>query len=156
MGLYVVHTDTSPNCEDKGGYNTSVPHVLENNADGVPALQDTLFVEQESSSTAVNSHKSQETLSDSIELKRNGRVERYEGSLEEGVENTTPSKFGYESFEGERLAIFSGPNGTSISVGDYEKVLMIAAGSGIAVQLLYPRELVRRFNSYQVRTREIR
>ncbi|MCJ1341891.1 hypothetical protein MMC31_000069 [Peltigera leucophlebia] len=101
-------------------------------------------------------HKSQETLPDSIELKRNGRVERYEGSLEEGVENTTPSKFGYESFEGERLAIFSGPNGTGISVGDYEKVLMIAAGSGIAVQLPYPRELVRRFNSYQVRTREIR
>ena len=123
--------------------------------------QDTLFVEQEGSSTAINSHKSQEILSDSIELKRTGRVEGYEGSLE-GVENTTPSKFGYESYEGEpqrsdfRLAIFSGPHGTGISVGDYGKVLMIAAGFGIAAQLPYLRELVRGFNNYQVRTREIR
>ncbi len=87
-------------------------------------------------------------------MKRTGRVEGYEGSLEEGVENTTPLKFGYESYEGEpqrsdfRLAIFSGPHGTGVSVGDYGKVLMIAAGFGIAAQLPYLRELVSGFNNY--------
>ncbi len=126
--------------------------------------QDTLYesVEREGRSTAVDSHESQETLSKPIELKRPGRAEAYQGSLEEGVENTTPSKFGYECYEGEpqrsdfRLAIVSGPHGTGISVGDYGKVLMIATGFGIAAQLPYLKELVRGFNNYQVRTREIR
>lgn len=43
--------------------------------------QDTLYesFEQAGSSTAANSHKSQKTSSESIELKRTGRVEGYEG-----------------------------------------------------------------------------
>ena len=56
---------------------------------------------QEGSSAAVDSHISQKTLSESIELKRTGHVEGHGGSLEEGFENTTPSNFGYESYEGE-------------------------------------------------------
>ncbi|KAL9132042.1 MAG: hypothetical protein Q9217_000170 [Psora testacea] len=106
------------------------------------------------SSTAVDYLESQQTYPD--------HVEEYRESLEEGAENMTQSKFGYKCYEGEpqtsdfRLAIFSGPHGTVISVGDYGKVLMIAAGSGIAAQLPYLKELVRGFNNYQVRTREIR
>lgn len=84
------------------------------------------------------------------------------GSLEEGVKNTTSSRFGYECYEGEpqrsdfRLPIVSGPHDTGISVGDYGKVLTIATGFGFAVQLPYSKELVRGFNNYQVRPREIR
>ena len=117
---------------------------------------------QEGSSTAVESRRFQETLSEPIELKRTGRVGGHGGSLEEGFENTTASNFGYESYEGEpqrsdfRLAIFGGPHGTAVSIGDYGKVLMIATGFGIAAQLPYLKELVSRLNSYQVRTREIR
>ena len=119
-------------------------------------------VEQGGSSTAVDSQKSKETLSESIELKRASPVEGHEGSPREGVEDTTPWKFGYQSYEGEpqrsdyRLTIFSGPHGTGIPVGDYGKVLMIAAGFGIAAQLPYLKESVSGFNNYQVRTREIR
>ena len=121
-----------------------------------------LVKHQEGSSTGLESRRLREALSESIELKRTGRVEGHGGSLEEGFENTTPSNFGYESYEGEpqrsdfRLAIFSGPHGKAVSIGDYGKVLMIATGFGIAAQLPYLRELVSGFNNYQVRTREIR
>lgn len=130
------------------------------NRDSLETLRES--IERKGRSTAVDGHKSQETSSESIELNRPGRAEDYRESLEEGVENTTQSKFGYECHEGEpqrsdfRLAIFSGPHGTGISVGDYGKVLMIAVGFGIAAQLRYLKELVRGFNNYQVRTREIR
>lgn len=111
--------------------------------------QDTLCesVEQGGKSTAVDCYKSHETLSE---------------SMEEDVENIKPTKFGYERYEGEpqrsdfRLAIFSGPHGTGIPVGDYGKVLMIATGFGIVAQLPYLKQLVRGTNNYQVRTREIR
>ena len=117
---------------------------------------------QQGSNAAVDSYISQETLSESIELKRTDHVEGHGGSLEEGFENSTPSNFGYESHEGEpqrsdfRLTIFSGPHGKAIPIGDYGKVLMIATGFGIAAQLPYLKELVSGFNNYQVRTREVR
>ena len=103
-----------------------------------------------------------ETSSETIEQNYPGHAEDYQGSLEESTENITQSKFGYKGYEGEpqasdfRLAIISGPHGSGISVGDYGKVLMIATGFGIAAQLPYLKELVHGFNSYQVRTREIR
>jgi hypothetical protein len=89
-------------------------------------------------------------------------AEGYQESLEAGAIEVAQPKFGYKSFEGEpqlldfRLAIFSGPHGTGISVGGYGKVLMIATGFGIAAQMPYLTELVRGFNNYRIRTREIR
>lgn len=51
--------------------------------------------------------------------------------------------FGYKNARGDpqrsdfRLALFSGPYGRGIPVGDYGKVLMIATDSGIVAQLPY-------------------
>ena len=104
-------------------------------------------VEQGFKSTAVDCHKSHETLSE---------------SMEEGVENIQPTKFGYERYEGEpqrsdfRLAVISGPHGMGIPVGDHGKVLMIATGFGIVAQIPYLKQLVWGLNRHQVRTREIR
>jgi len=118
-------------------------------------------VERKNRSIVVDSHESQETLSEPIELKRLGRAEAYQRSLEKDVENITPSKFDYECYEDEsqrsdfRLAIVSESHGTSISVDDYEKILMIVTRFDIVAQLSYLKELIREFNNYQVRTREI-
>ena len=125
--------------------------------------QDTLYESTEQGrSTAIDNHRSQEKVLKSTELKHPGRTEVFQGPLEEAAANAIQPKFGYESYEGEpqssdfRLAIFSGLHGTGVSVGDYGKVLMIAVGFGIAAQLPYLKELVRGFNNYQVRTREVR
>ncbi len=126
--------------------------------------QNTLYesVERKNRSIAVDSHEFQETLFEPIELKRLDRAEAYQRSLEKDVENITSSKFDYECYEGEpqrsdfRLAIVSEPHGTSISVDDYEKILMIVTKFDIVAQLSYLKELIREFNNYQVRTREIR
>ena len=53
------------------------------------------------------------------------------------------------------LALFSGPHGQNIPVGDYGSVLMISSGYGIAAQLPYLKELLRGYNNRQIRTRKI-
>ena len=54
-----------------------------------------------------------------------------------------------------RLALFSGPHGLSAPLADYETVLLVASGLGIAMQLPYLRHLIRGYNDFQVRTRRI-
>lgn len=46
-----------------------------------------------------------------------------------------------------RLALFSGPHGISVLVGEYETVLMVATGFGIAAQLPYLRKLIHGYNT---------
>ena len=54
-----------------------------------------------------------------------------------------------------RLALFSGPHGTSVPVGEYETVVMVATGFGIAAQLPYLRKLIHGYNTYNARTRRV-
>ncbi|KAK2037620.1 hypothetical protein LZ31DRAFT_434728, partial [Colletotrichum somersetense] len=53
------------------------------------------------------------------------------------------------------LTLFGGPHGTSIPVTDYDVVLMVASGYGIAAQLPYLKKLIYEFNSRKARTRRI-
>jgi predicted ferric reductase len=53
------------------------------------------------------------------------------------------------------LALFSGPHGTSAPVGEYETVLMVASGFGIAAQLSYLRQLIHGYNACKTRTRRV-
>ncbi|KAJ3494077.1 hypothetical protein NLG97_g4307 [Lecanicillium saksenae] len=52
-------------------------------------------------------------------------------------------------------ALFTGPHGNSIPVGDYEVVLMVASGYGIAAQLPYLKQLLHNYNRRSVRSRRI-
>ncbi|POR31235.1 Uncharacterized protein TPAR_08558 [Tolypocladium paradoxum] len=52
-------------------------------------------------------------------------------------------------------AIFTGPYGISVPVGEYGVVLMIASGFGIVAQLPYLKQLLHGYNSRRVRTRRI-
>lgn len=52
-------------------------------------------------------------------------------------------------------ALFSGPHGNSVPVGNYEVVLMVASGYGIAAQLPYLKELLHGYNSRKARSRRI-
>lgn len=54
-----------------------------------------------------------------------------------------------------RLALFSGPHGLSAPLADFETVLLVASGLGIATQLPYLRHLIRGYNDFQVRIRRI-
>ncbi|KFZ18315.1 hypothetical protein V501_01286 [Pseudogymnoascus sp. VKM F-4519 (FW-2642)] len=54
-----------------------------------------------------------------------------------------------------RLALFSGPHGISVPVGEYETVLMVATGFGIAAQLPYLRKLIHGYNTCKARTRRV-
>ncbi|KAH8799661.1 cell surface metalloreductase [Xylogone sp. PMI_703] len=53
------------------------------------------------------------------------------------------------------LALFSGPHGSSAPVGDYETVLMVANGFGIAAQLPYLKQLIYGYNACKTRTRRV-
>ncbi len=53
------------------------------------------------------------------------------------------------------VALFSGPHGNSIPVGDYEVVLMVASGYGIAAQLPYLKQLLHNYNRRSARARRI-
>jgi predicted ferric reductase len=53
------------------------------------------------------------------------------------------------------LVLFSGPHGWSVAVDEYEGVLMIASGFGIAAQLPYLKRLIHGHNARQVRARRI-
>ncbi|KJZ70774.1 hypothetical protein HIM_09824 [Hirsutella minnesotensis 3608] len=52
-------------------------------------------------------------------------------------------------------AFFSGPHGNSVPVGQYEVVLMVASGYGIAAQLPYLKQLLHEYNSRKARSRRI-
>ncbi len=54
-----------------------------------------------------------------------------------------------------RWALFSGPHGRSAAVGDFENVLMIADGFGIAAHLPYLKRLIHGYNARKVRARRI-
>ncbi|KXH48215.1 FAD-binding domain-containing protein [Colletotrichum salicis] len=54
-----------------------------------------------------------------------------------------------------RLAFLSGPHGVSVPVWDYEAVLMVATGHGIAAQAPYLKKLVYGYNHCRGRTRQI-
>ncbi len=81
--------------------------------------------------------------------------------LEKDANKNLLLMFGYKNVWNEfqrsdfRLALFSESYRRGISVGDYNKVLIIATDSGIVAQLSYLQELVSGFNSYRVRTRDI-
>lgn len=52
-----------------------------------------------------------------------------------------------------RLALFSGPHGVSIPVGENETILMVGTGFGIAAQLPYLRKLIHGYNTCKARRR---
>lgn len=54
-----------------------------------------------------------------------------------------------------RLAMFSGPHGINIPVVEYETVLMVATGFGIAALLPYLRQLIHGYNTCKTRTRRV-
>ncbi|KAH7113188.1 putative cell surface metalloreductase [Dendryphion nanum] len=54
-----------------------------------------------------------------------------------------------------RLALFTGPYGTSASVDRYETVVMVASGFGIAGQLPYLKKLIYGYNTCTTRTRRV-
>jgi hypothetical protein len=53
------------------------------------------------------------------------------------------------------LVMLSGPHGQSISMEEYETVLIVASGFGIAAQLPYLKRLIHGYNAREVRARRI-
>ena len=54
------------------------------------------------------------------------------------------------------FVMFSGPHGQGIAVEEYETILMVASGFGIAAQLPYLKRLIHGYNTREVRIRRIR
>lgn len=54
-----------------------------------------------------------------------------------------------------RVALFSGPHGKSANVSEYETVLMVASGYGIATQLPYLRQFIYGYNTCKTHTRRV-
>lgn len=52
-------------------------------------------------------------------------------------------------------ALFSGPHGISAPIGDYESVVLIASGFGIAAQLPHLKQLIYGYNACKTRTRRV-
>jgi len=73
-----------------------------------------------------------------------------------GPQKGLSSKFLRNStYDSDSLALFSGPHGLSAPLAEFETVLLVASGLGIAAQLPYLRHLIRGYNDFQVRTRRI-
>jgi hypothetical protein len=53
------------------------------------------------------------------------------------------------------LALFSGPHGISISIKNYEIILIIADSFGIVSHLPYLKQLIYKYNVCKIRTRRI-
>jgi hypothetical protein len=53
------------------------------------------------------------------------------------------------------LVLFSGPHGTSVAMDEYESILMVASGFGIATHLPYLKRLIYGYNSRRVQARRI-
>lgn len=54
-----------------------------------------------------------------------------------------------------RMVLFSGPHGISAAVNEYENMLIVADGFGIAAQLPYLRRLIHGYNARKDRVRRI-
>lgn len=67
----------------------------------------------------------------------------------------TRKLFSHGILNAPRLVLFSGPHGISISVVEYETVLMFATGFGIAAQLPYLRKLIHGYQTCKTRTRRV-
>lgn len=52
-------------------------------------------------------------------------------------------------------AFVTGPHGTSESISQYESILLIATGSGIAAMLPYIKKLIYGYNTSTNRTRRV-
>lgn len=57
---------------------------------------------------------------------------------------------------GSRWVLFSGPHGISAPVGEYESVLLVATGFGMAALLPYLQQLIHGYQTRKVCTRGIR
>ena len=53
------------------------------------------------------------------------------------------------------LALFTGPHGISVPIDEYETVLLVASGFGIAAQLPYLKRLIYGYNACETRTRRV-
>ena len=53
------------------------------------------------------------------------------------------------------LALFTGPHGISVPIDEYETVLLIASGFGVAAQLPYLKKLIYGYNACKTRTRRV-
>jgi NAD(P)H-flavin reductase len=53
------------------------------------------------------------------------------------------------------LVMFSGPHGIKVPMGEYESVLMVASGFGIAAFVPHLKKLIYAYNIHAVRTRRI-
>ena len=62
--------------------------------------------------------------------------------------------FSYDGLDS-HLALFTGPHGCSVPVGEFETVVMIASDFGIAAQLPYLDELVYSYNACKTRNRRV-
>lgn len=78
-------------------------------------------------------------------------IEPRRGLTQEILRHSKISYNGSSSY----LALFSGPHGISAPVGDYETVLMIASGFGIAAHLPYLKKLIYGYNACKTHTRRI-
>jgi predicted ferric reductase len=54
-----------------------------------------------------------------------------------------------------RLVMFSGPHGTSVAMDEYETILMIASGFGIAAHLAHLKRLIHGYSARLIRARRI-
>ncbi|KAJ5741589.1 hypothetical protein N7533_010998 [Penicillium manginii] len=70
------------------------------------------------------------------------------GTIGRQLRNTGAS--GYSS-----LVLFSGPHGVSEPVDEYENVLLISSGSGLAAVLPYARKLIHGYNTCTSRVRRV-
>ncbi len=57
---------------------------------------------------------------------------------------------------GSRLVLFSESHGISVSVGEYESVLLIVAGFGMAAHLPYLKQLIHDYKARKASTLRIR
>ena len=55
----------------------------------------------------------------------------------------------------DRLVMFSGPHGTSVAMVEYETILMVATGFGIAAHLPYLKSLIYNYKARSIRARRI-
>jgi hypothetical protein len=53
------------------------------------------------------------------------------------------------------LALFTGPHGTSEDVSQYESILLLASGSGIAVALPYLKKMIYGYNTCTSQVRRL-
>jgi predicted ferric reductase len=98
-------------------------------------------------------------------VERRGGWTRKLSELRSAGDESLGSKEQVEAEEGEEdvifegvpsyLALFTGPHGISAPASDYETVVMVASGFGIASQLSYLKQLLYGYNAHKSRNRRI-